>query len=137
MNGQPLRRAAITARRFIMKRIEARVPSDTRPWIAGVGALCFAVTALEVTAAEQDPPPSITVDYSDLNLGHPAGARALYRRISGAARTVCGVSSNPLPAARFAARKCYQDAISGAVAKVDSRTLTALHRAKWKDSQAG
>ncbi|HKZ73327.1 MAG TPA: UrcA family protein [Steroidobacteraceae bacterium] len=121
-----------------MTRIEARTWPNARPWIIGLGALCFAVTALEAPANPADGEPrSVTVGFADLNLNSPEGAQALYRRISSAARTVCGLNSNPLPAVRIAARQCYQEAIAGAVAKVDSQTLTALHRAKWKDSRVG
>jgi UrcA family protein len=82
--------------------------------------------AHQLAYADQDPEvPSMTVRYSDLNLGHMEGAAALYTRIRFAADTVCAPlwGWDPSSVARF--RKCVQSAIDGAVAKVDEPLLTS------------
>jgi UrcA family protein len=69
----------------------------------------------------------LIVNYSDVNLSTVAGATRLYQRIQGAARFVCGYQGRGLAEWR-AWKDCYQQAIAGAVASVNSPLLTAIHR---------
>ncbi len=76
---------------------------------------------------------SMTVTYRDLNLSTVAGATALYQRIKGAARSVCGYEGR-----RFDEQRqwkiCYRGAIAGAVATVHSPLLTAVHSGESNES---
>jgi UrcA family protein len=76
---------------------------------------------------------SMTVTYRDLNLSTVAGATTLYRRIKGAARSVCGEEGR-----RFDEQRqwkiCYRGAIAGAVAIVHSPLLTAVHSGESNES---
>jgi UrcA family protein len=72
---------------------------------------------------------SMTVRYADVNLTTVAGATALYRRIEGAARLVCGESGRSL-VEQHAATVCYQNAVAAAVATVNNPTLTAIHQGR-------
>jgi len=93
--------------------------------------LVLAAACLLSGAALAAPAPhTLTVRYADLKLDTPAGARALYARLQGAARFVCGEEGTTLFAQRLYAQ-CYQRAISEAAQTVNSPRLTALvERAK-------
>lgn len=69
------------------------------------------------------------VNYADLNLNNHAGVKALYRRIRGAARSVCSASEISL-VQRQAKHECVQNAIDGAIGDVDNTNLTAYHQEK-------
>src|SRR5262249_12542210 len=73
---------------------------------------------------------SETVKFKDLNMGTPAGAEALFRRIHSAARRVCAPQgwSDPLRATA-----CTKDAEARAVAEVNLPLLTAYYRNKTGD----
>lgn len=68
------------------------------------------------------------VSYADLNLTTPAGAAALYGRIEGAARRVCGPDN--ILGRHFEWKACFKSAIAGAVNKVNSPMVTAVHESK-------
>jgi UrcA family protein len=68
------------------------------------------------------------VRYDDLNLSGPAGIRTLYRRINGAAKSVC----QPEPEARDMVmhkdwQQCYDQAIDKAVASTALPALSRYH----------
>jgi UrcA family protein len=92
-------------------------------------ALAGALTAAALTAPAlaADQAPCMTVRYRDLDLTTTTGATMLYRRINGAARSVCGERGYGL----FFERQwdnCYRAAVADAVAAVNSPLLTNLHR---------
>ncbi len=70
------------------------------------------------------------VSYGDLDLQSPAGAAALYRRISSAARRVCDAGDSRDLRAQQAARRCRETAVATAVATIDSPQLAVLHAAR-------
>jgi UrcA family protein len=97
--------------------------------------LCLAAAATLLCAAPalaqtSDTVPSVTVRYGDLDIGSPAGAHALLRRIEAAANTACGGAQDIRPLDRWAVfEACRRSAVDRAVAQVDSPTLTAAaHR---------
>jgi UrcA family protein len=67
-----------------------------------------------------------TVRYEDLDLSKPAGAKALYDRIRVAAQEVCSFSGGWDWRQAAVDRTCTENAIDGAVKKVNSPTLTTL-----------
>ena len=75
------------------------------------------------------------VSYADLDLSRPEGAKALYRRIQGAARSVCGGE----PALDLGQRRiwqdCYNNAVADAVAKVNNPLLTAEYEHRHSPSR--
>jgi UrcA family protein len=106
--------------------------SLTRTLIGAVVALliCGAEAALfaaDASAAEL--PHSISVRYADLNLERQADVATLYRRITGAAEDICGprlLTGSHLPQPGY--QRCSTDAVAHAVARVDSRALSAYHQ---------
>lgn len=80
-----------------------------------IGALALAATLPVAAAAE-----TRVVRYDDLNLTTPAGIERLERRISGAARDVCGVGSNHRSSLIMLAdtKKCIAEAKARAMAQV-------------------
>ena len=72
--------------------------------------------------------PSINVGYADLDLNTADGVEALYARLRTAARHVCSQHEGRtlINAAEWQA--CYDQALSTAVSKVKSESLSALHR---------
>jgi UrcA family protein len=83
-------------------------------------------TALQTTRADAGPP-SQKVNYADLDISKPAGAKVLYSRIVAAAKQVCvfdGYSRDM--AAMHWMQVCTDRAIDNAVRDVDSPALSAL-----------
>lgn len=103
-------------------------------YVALCAGLTIALAAGSSHAASPDEPPSLTVNFSDLDISKPTGARTLYRRIQQAARIVCDVhlAKDPQKAAR--ARACYETAVASAVNQIDRRAVLAVHQAASKPS---
>ncbi len=94
-------------------------------------------TALAAAAADpwNPDPERITVHFGELNLGQPAGAATLYRRIRVAAERVCGEPQ--LAGSRMIQpewRQCVARAVTRAVVTLDRPTLTAYYRAHTTQS---
>ena len=73
---------------------------------------------------------TVTVRFGDLDLSTTAGAKTLYQRIRGAARMVCGEDEEHELSldSRHYRNSCFQSAVNGAVDKVHSPLLRAVHR---------
>ena len=108
----------------ILKSIYRSAPASIT-LVAMVGLFA----AGQLPAAEQH---SVTVKYHDLDLSPPAGARALYGRITAAARQVCGYEGRSFTDHAFWSG-CYRGAVTDAVAKVGSPLLTAVHTGRPAD----
>jgi UrcA family protein len=97
--------------------------------LIGAYALAIALVAPQVTYADSIArPPTETVRYADLNLDTHSGVETLFRRIQSAAGEVCKEyepHGTLVPSA--AHRSCIRNAVSGAVRKVDSPSLTAYY----------
>jgi UrcA family protein len=93
-------------------------------WLAAAATLSCAAPVLAQTS---DPVPSVSVRYGDLNIGSPAGARSLLRRIEAAANMACGGAPDIRELDQWASfEACRGSAVARAVAAVDSPTLTAM-----------
>jgi UrcA family protein len=93
------------------------------------------ITSFAVAHADQVvDAPQITVKYADLAVSSPQGATALYRRIWGAALTVCQPLAGGSLASKHAMDVCIQRAVADAVAKVDQPALFLVYRAKNRES---
>jgi len=98
------------------------------PAIACTVSLLTASAAFAAPAVNgEDATRSLAVRYSHLELSTVAGATSLYRRIAGAARFVCGSQGRRMEELDDWQR-CYRNALSDAVAEVNSPLLTAVHR---------
>jgi UrcA family protein len=75
--------------------------------------------------ANEPPPPSKTVKFSDLDINTPAGAKVLYSRILAAADEVCQPTYSD-PVMREAVPSCVASAMDNAVKKINAPYLTAL-----------
>jgi UrcA family protein len=71
---------------------------------------------------------SVKVSYADLDLNTQAGAATLYGRIRAAAKQVCGPDEWAYGHSTF--KRCFNQALGNAVAKVNNPQLTALHQGK-------
>jgi UrcA family protein len=72
----------------------------------------------------------MSVSYSDLNIHSVTGAKALYGRLQKATEKFCGVE--PYSVVRSlkthaAAKACFEETLSSAVDKIESRTLKEIH----------
>lgn|GEM_PF-1803878 len=100
---------------------------------AGLTSLAATPAALAADPLTQTPTGAeIHVSYAGLDLATSQGAAILYSRLRAAASKVCG--DYPVHAAeasnwRFNAsmQRCYQDALSQSIAKVNAPQLTALY----------
>ena len=71
---------------------------------------------------------TFAVSYADLDLSKSEGIEALHRRISNAARKVCGPSDyRQAGSLRISARNkaCYDDAVSEGISQIDSAQMAA------------
>jgi UrcA family protein len=81
-------------------------------------------------AAEPSPPATHkVVSFRDLNLDNPEGVAVLYRRIKVAAHEVCA-DPYRYDMSELALRPCIDDAMSRAIAQVNSPLLTSLYEEK-------
>lgn len=82
------------------------------------------------TAGADGEPRQRLVRFGDLNLNHEEGVKALYRRLTTAARAVCEPGFSVPQTLRSKARDCAQESIRDAVAQVNNAKLTAYYNAK-------
>jgi UrcA family protein len=94
--------------------------------LAGAFA-ALTVTATSFAAPGSGAPLSVTVRYSDLDLATAAGASALYRRISVAARQVCPDSYTRDLGMLAASQRCQANAIAQAVRELNNPQVAAVH----------
>lgn len=102
-----------------------------KPIFVGLSLFTTLVSFAPFAVADETPAKVVRtelVSYADLDTDTTAGARTLYSRLNGAARQVCGAQPDlrNLREAR-AVRECRERAVNGAVAKIDSEQLRALH----------
>ena len=71
--------------------------------------------------------PSVKINYSDLNMSSPDGARVLLSRIKSAADRLCGYYADADLGRRAEHMKCVRETVNEAVAEVDNPVLTALN----------
>ena len=81
-------------------------------------------------ASAYEEPTNVVVRYSDLNLSQPKDAATLYHRIQRAAREACEDNGLESLERTVRIRRCMQEAVNNAVAKVSSQQLTEIHEAQ-------
>jgi UrcA family protein len=101
----------------------------TKLWLGGLVALAAAGAA----SASPQEVPTLVVRYNVDALATDSGAKALYRRLARAAEDVCPTPSNTR-LLHPAVIKCRDDAITGAVNKINNQRLAAIHAASVKSS---
>ena len=74
--------------------------------------------------------PHKVVSFKDLNLSNTEGAAVLYGRIKSAANEVCGKRDRFELSQSRTIQICINDAVSRAVAQINSPMLTSLYNAK-------
>jgi UrcA family protein len=91
-------------------------------------AMATAVSAAPIVCAQAGLERTSTrVAYGDLDLSTRAGATTLLKRMKAATRQVCGAKPAPKEiAAMLRHQACAQEAMSRAVAAIDSPLVTAL-----------
>lgn len=71
---------------------------------------------------------SRTVSYGDLDLGRPAGAQSMLRRINNAAESVCGGRADFRALKAMAANKaCIREATANALLDLNAPLVTSIH----------
>jgi UrcA family protein len=101
---------------------------SSSPWPVAIASLACLLGTTQVLAKAPVETRSVSVRYPDLDLASEVGAAALYHRIQGAARVVCGYDEHRLAALSYMNR-CNSSAISDAVAAVNAPLLSAIHNA--------
>jgi UrcA family protein len=92
------------------------------------GLACgFAVLPAEADSSDV---PQFTVKFSDLNISSPRGAAVLYGRIRAAAEKVCSPYDRSGLEFKVHLNACIDEAILGAVNRVNNSALTAVYSAK-------
>ena len=126
--AQGLRNHSIFNAKLAKESVMSFTNVGNAKWIAGV-MLASASIALMAHAAQADslePPKEKVVSFRDLNMHSPEGIEVAFRRIKNAARDVCPTSDRY----EMKLRPCINDAVSRAVAQVNSPLLTSLYEAK-------
>jgi len=95
----------------------------------GLAVAGQACTEKTVTATRSTDSHAVRVSYRDLNLATDQGSRALYQRISAAARRVCAAGDNRNLAAVAAAEACAQASIEQAVHEVNNVHFESVYAA--------
>jgi len=96
--------------------------------VATVAVIAFAVPA--VSSASEVKGRAVKVTYTDLNVDKESGAETLYRRLQQASKRVCGVESIKTAGGiqeLKEQRRCYEDALDEAVARINNPILTRIH----------
>jgi UrcA family protein len=93
-------------------------------------ALTAGVTQVALADVADGVPPTRQVDYSDLDISKAAGIKALYRRLSLAAESVCEQYQNTDPARMKPYKTCVRHSLSVAVADVNNPLLTSYYESK-------
>ncbi len=73
---------------------------------------------------------SVKVSYADLNVENERGAQALYRRLKQASKQACdyrGLNITGSVGRVLETRRCYREALSAAVEKIDNEMVTNIH----------
>ena len=92
---------------------------------AAITVLACAGSGQSARAAEQM---RVSVSYADLTIETAGGIRSLYGRLQSAARRVCApLDDGRQSPGNFAFQRCYESALSSAVAGIDKPVLTAMH----------
>jgi len=100
----------------------------TRPLVPAIACLAGVLTAPAVRAADNaDGTRSLALHYHYQELSTLGGATSLYQRIERAARFVCGDEGRRMDE-RSDWKRCYRNAVAGAVTEVNNPLLTAIHR---------
>ena len=100
----------------------------TSAWPVALGSLACLLGVAPVLASAPVETRSVSVRYADLDLASASGAAALYQRLQGAARVVCGYGDENLAILSYVNR-CNHSAISAAVSSVNAPLLSAIHNA--------
>lgn len=108
---------------------------QSRMFATMIAVLATAGTASMAQAGDTaEPYPrhgDVVVQYADLDLNSAAGNKVLYARLSAAAERACGNDASARDLKRKAHyRACYDKALNGAVDKIGTRELQALHASK-------
>ena len=99
-----------------------------------LAAACLLTGSLGVAraASPTDDVPTAVVSYGDLDLSTTTDVQTLYKRISVAARQVCGFEDSREPARIARANSCRRAAVERAVSEIHSPQLAALHAERAK-----
>lgn len=92
--------------------------------IGGVMASLVLAAPMISGAAEATTPVSRQVSYAGIDLSTPEGASALYVRLKGAARALCNTSDPVHVGPSWVYRECIEDALAGALRKVNRPLLS-------------
>lgn len=84
----------------------------------------LSLSTLDARATAPADVDGITVSYADLDLDRNAGIVTLYRRIQGAARSVCDVHSGRMLVTKRSYSSCVANAVGSAVVQIDRPMLS-------------
>ncbi len=95
----------------------------------GLSVSALAISAAGIAVAHGDEVPSVAVHYYASDLLSDAGAAAVYRKISHAARQVCPDGDARDLNRKALATRCQSEAVERAVRQIDSPRLAAKYAA--------
>ncbi len=101
---------------------------SARSFVTAIAATGVVAVSLFSASVQAGPAVrQVTVSFERFDLSKQQDADELYARLQRAARSVCGPLVSRELSFRRLSQECYEDALTRAVAKIDSARLTALH----------
>jgi UrcA family protein len=101
----------------------------------GASVLAFAATPATSVFAQDTQTVSAVVKFGDLNLSSREGAKTMYHRIRSTAFSLCGDQPDISDITGYGAwRACVNDAINGAVGRLNAPMVTALNGGRTSSS---
>jgi len=94
-----------------------------------VGGLIGTLDVGTASAATDSDLPAIAIHYDRRDLGSDRGVKLLYRRLVSASELVCPKPSNTI-IVELSVKQCREQAVAGAVLKINNQNLTAMYEAR-------
>ena len=100
--------------------------------ILSIGAVSVSASAKDTSntvkvGVLESAAPTMKINYSDLNVSTPVGAKVLLSRIKNAAENLCGYYPERDHGRRADHMACVRETVNDAVAQIDNPVLTALN----------
>lgn len=103
-----------------------------KSFLIAAATLVATLAATPSYAAMPDQSPQIRVEYADLDLTNPVGARAMFHRLMRASRHMCGAHGGRMGLEEWSARRtCARETLQVAVQALDAPMVTMLAETRY------
>jgi UrcA family protein len=120
----------ITASALMLTSGQIALADSIGEFAKGTKAEAFSSPVIRLVIAPNTESAKATVSYTNLNFESEEGVRDLYGLLQRASKEVCGsgtLQHNRVVTMKSSHLRCYREALSNAVNKIDNETLTRFH----------